>query len=204
MELSDEAVFCRARGVYPAPTLLWSTDPPIDVEPFNNTKKQQTDLGFYDIESWLTLKVARSINVDFICDITNDRNNKRAQLRIQDAIHAASNSEMKVPCSFPAKLDTFELTWRTRHSEHILSMGVSGLKRQLTISAEWKHHVLDGRSAWRHLKLPNVLPDHQGTYTCQVRTPQVTYITQTDVIVTSGSHNSCVWKHSLSTDYMLL
>lgn len=66
-------------------------------------------------------------------------------------------------------------------------MKASGLQHHVTLSDKWKIHVIDGRSAWRHLKLPNVVPDHQGVYTCEVRTHRVTYVTQTDVIVTSGN-----------------
>ncbi|XP_077409927.1 ICOS ligand-like [Vanacampus margaritifer] len=188
MELSDEAVFCRADGIYPEPVLAWSTDPPTDAGLFyNKTKIEQTQLGFYDVESRVQLKVAENISVDFICNVSNAINSRRARFKMEESIHTAPGSEIKIPCSFPAEVDTFDLLWRFRRSEHILSMNVSGLRRRTTVSEDWKIHVMDGRSAWRHLKLPNVVAEHQGTYTCQVRTSQVTYVTQTDVIVTPDS-----------------
>ncbi|XP_037136209.1 V-set domain-containing T-cell activation inhibitor 1-like [Syngnathus acus] len=189
MELNDEAVFCRADGIYPEPTLVWSTDPPTgDGLFYNKTKMEQTQLGFYEVESWVPLKAAESINLEFICDVSNEMNTRRARFKQEAPIQTSSHSEIKIPCSFPGDVDTFDLIWRIHFSEHILSMNVSGMHHHLTISKDWKIHVLDGRSAWRHLKLPNVVPDHQGTYTCEVRTSQVTYITQTDVIVIPDSN----------------
>ncbi|XP_077365007.1 CD276 antigen-like isoform X2 [Festucalex cinctus] len=185
MELSDGAVFCRADGVYPAPALAWSTEPPADGGPFDyKTKVEPTRTGLYDVESRMQVTADASLRVDFTCEVSSKRSARRARLRMEDAIHAAFGSQVKIACSFPAEVDTFDLHWRFRRSEHILSMNVSGLQRRLTVSEDWKIHVMDWRSAWQHLKLPSVAPEHQGTYTCQVRTKELTYITQTDVIVT--------------------
>ncbi|XP_077365010.1 V-set domain-containing T-cell activation inhibitor 1-like [Festucalex cinctus] len=184
IELSDEAVFCRANSIYPEPTLAWSTDPPTHAGLFyNKTNTEQTQLGFYDVESSVQLKLVENINVDFICNVSSDRNSRSARLKIEESIQTVSGGEIKIPCSFPAEVDTFDLLWRFRRSEHIMSMNVSGLQRHMSVSEDWKIHVMDGRSAWRHLKLPNVAPEHQGTYTCEIRTSQITYVTQTDVIV---------------------
>ncbi|XP_077409924.1 uncharacterized protein LOC144040027 [Vanacampus margaritifer] len=188
MELSDGAVFCRADAIYPAPTLDWSTEPPTDGGLLDyKTKVALTHAGLYDVESCMQVKAVASLHVDFTCEVSSKRNRRRARLRVEDAIQAASGSEVKIPCSFPAEVDTFDLLWRFRRSEHILSMNVSGLRRRTTVSEDWKIHVMDGRAAWRHLKLPNVVAEHQGTYTCQVRTNGLNYITQTDVIVTIDS-----------------
>lgn len=82
MEFRDDSVACRAEGIYPAPTLTWSTDPPTDAPLLQNkTKTQKTQLGFYDIQSSLMLTGNEATNQTYICCVTSDTNNKTAFLK---------------------------------------------------------------------------------------------------------------------------
>lgn len=84
MERSENAVFCRADGIYPLPTLDWSTDPPMDGGVFDNkTKVEQTQSGFYNVESCMQLKADANIHVEFTCELSSMRNKNKARLRIE-------------------------------------------------------------------------------------------------------------------------
>lgn len=52
---------------------------------------------------------------------------------------------------------------------------------------QWKPHVSEDITACKGLQLHNLKLEHQGTYTCEVSTPEETYITWTDVTVTEGN-----------------
>lgn len=66
-------------------------------------------------------------------------------------------------------------------------MNISGLKFQVKVWDQWKPHVFDGLTPRRSLKLQRLTSEHQGTYSCEVSTPEDAYITQTDVIVAAGN-----------------
>lgn len=107
------------------------------------------------------------------------------------SIQVSPGNRVKIPCSLPLDMDglqSYNLTWRFRRSEPILSMSVSGLRSQVKVWDQWKAHVLDSGSAVasRSLKLQGLTSEHQGSYTCEVSAPGDTYITQTDVTVTEG------------------
>ncbi|XP_061820939.1 V-set domain-containing T-cell activation inhibitor 1-like [Nerophis lumbriciformis] len=191
MEFRDEAVYCRAEGIYPPPTLTWSVEPPSEAKLFyNKTKMQEARLGFFDIESAVQMKAAdtSNMNMTFICEVASEELSKRAHLKVEDAIITPAGDNVKVPCTLPLKeLDKFGLTWRVRRSEPVPALSVKDPGNQLLLSDTWNIQDMDTPSVWRHLMLPTVESLHQGTYTCEVRTPDVTYLTQTDVIVISDN-----------------
>ncbi|XP_061877936.1 V-set domain-containing T-cell activation inhibitor 1-like [Entelurus aequoreus] len=180
MEFRDEAVYCRAEGIYPPPTLTWSVEPPSEAKLFyNKTKMEEGRLGLFDIESAVQMKAAdtSNMNMTFICEVASEELSKRAHLKVEDAIITPAGDNVKVPCTLPLKeLDNFGLTWRVRRSEPVPS-----------VKDLWKIQKMDTRSVWRHMMLPSVESVHQGTYTCEVQTPDVTYFTQTDVNVISDN-----------------
>ncbi len=82
IEFSDDSVTCRAQGIYPAPTLTWSTDPPIDTRLLQSkTKTQKNQRDFYNIQSSLMLTQKDDTNQTFICCVTSDTNKKTAFLK---------------------------------------------------------------------------------------------------------------------------
>nr|XP_061820691.1 uncharacterized protein LOC133609199 [Nerophis lumbriciformis] len=185
MEFRDEAVYCRAEGIYPTPTLTWSVEPPSEPKLFyNKTKMKETLLGFFDIESAVQMKAAdtSNMNMTFICEVASEELSKRAHLKVKSAIITPAGDNVKVPCTLPLKeLDNFGLTWRVRR------MNLNNTGSHLLLSDIWKIQEMNTSSVWRHLMLPSVESPHQGTYTCEVQTPDVTYLTQTAVIVISDN-----------------
>lgn len=189
IEFGGNSVTCRAEGIYPAPTLTWSTDPPTDAQLLlDKTNMQKNKLGFYDIQSSLRLMENNTINQTCICCVTSDTNKKTAFLKHEVSIVASTGSDVKVPCSLPhSDLPSFNLTWRFRRSDPILSISGSGQGSSVKVWDQWKPHVSSSLSAKRELQLYSLKPEHQGTYTCEVRTPEETYVTWTDVTVTDDS-----------------
>lgn len=112
---------------------------------------------------------------------------KNYLLPLVASIRASPGGGVKLPCRLPPSvLHSFNLTWRFCRSDPVLSVSVSGLKSVLTVWDQWKPHVSNGLSARRGLQLHGLKPEHQGTYTCEVSTPEGTYVTWTDVTVTEG------------------
>ncbi|TKS87501.1 HERV-H LTR-associating protein 2 [Collichthys lucidus] len=195
IESNGDSVTCRAGGIYPEPTLTWSTDPPTDVQLLRNqTKSQKNKFGFYDIQSSLRLTECDAANRTIICSVTSDTSEKRAFLKHEASILASPGSNAKVPCSLPpSTLQSFNLTWRFRPSDPILSISFIGQKSSVKVWDQWKPHVFNDPSAKRSLHLHNLKPEHQGTYTCEVRTPEETYITWTEVTVGQDSEHIYIY-----------
>lgn len=82
IEFNGDSVTCRAGGIYPEPTLTWSTDPPTDTQLLRNqTKSQKNKFGFYDIQSSLRLTECDAANRTIVCSVTSDTSEKRAFLK---------------------------------------------------------------------------------------------------------------------------
>ncbi|XP_067434028.1 V-set domain-containing T-cell activation inhibitor 1-like [Thunnus thynnus] len=184
VEFGGDSVTFRAEGIYPAPNLTWSTDPPSDPGFLKDkTKSQKTRLGLYDIKSSLMLKENTQT---YICCVSSDTNKKTTFLKHEASIQACPGRNMMLPCSFPhSVLQSFKLTWRFGRSDPILSISITNQKSQVKVWDHWKLHVPDDLSASRSLKLHKLKSEHQGTFTCEVSTPEEKYITQTDVTLTA-------------------
>lgn len=189
IEFGGDSVTCRAEGIYPAPTLTWSIDPPTDAQfLLNKTKTQKNKFGFYDIQSSLRLMENNTINQTCICCVTSNSSRKTAFLKREAPIEASAGSNVKVPCSLPhSDLPSFNITWRFRHSDPILSISGSGRTSLVKVWDQWKPHVSNSLSAKRELQLYSLKPEHQGTFACEVRTPEETYVTWTEITVTDDS-----------------
>lgn len=66
-------------------------------------------------------------------------------------------------------------------------MFTMGGKPWVKVWDQWKPHVSNVHSAVRSLQLHHLDPEHKGTYTCEVSTPEETYITWTEVTVAEGT-----------------
>ncbi|KAG8009606.1 HERV-H LTR-associating protein 2 [Nibea albiflora] len=188
IEFTGDSVTCRAEGIYPEPTLTWSTDPPTDTQLFRNqTKSQKNKFGFYNIRSSLKLRECDVANQTFICSVTSDTSKKTAFLKHEASILASPGSNAMVPCSLsPSTLQSFNLTWRFRSSDPILSISFTGQKSSVKVWDQWKPHVFNDLDL-QSLHLQDLKAEHEGTYTCEVRAPEETYITWTDVTVAYDS-----------------
>ncbi|XP_019964126.1 V-set domain-containing T-cell activation inhibitor 1-like [Paralichthys olivaceus] len=186
---SGDSVICAAEGIYPAPTVAWSTDPPTDAK-LNKTEIQENKLGFYDIQSDLRLKGNLTSDLTYICCVTCGTNRKTAFLKHEASVAAPVGGVVQISCSLPRSIQqSFNLTWRFRLSGPVASISVVGQKLQVKVWDPWKSHVLSNFSASNGLHLHNLKSEHQGNYTCEIRTPEETHVTWTDVTVTEESYH---------------
>ncbi|XP_059183400.1 V-set domain-containing T-cell activation inhibitor 1-like [Centropristis striata] len=185
VELVGDSVSCRAEGIFPAPTVSWSTDPPTDPRLLHNkTHTQKNQLGFYNVQSSLTLAGNNATNLTYICCVSCDSNSKTAFIKHEASVSVSLGDTVMVSCSLPhAAPRSFNLTWRLRGRDRSVPI-LSISRSQLKVWDQWQPHVYNNLSAWRHLHLYGLKPEHQGSYTCEVSTPEGTYVTWTDVTVT--------------------
>lgn len=185
IEFSGDLATCRAEGIYPAPTLTWSTDPPTDPQLLQiKTSICKNKLGFYNIKSSL-MPVGNGTNLTtYICSVTGGTNKRTTVLKVEASISGYVGSSVMVPCSLPHSLPhSFNLTWRFNRSDPILSIS----KSLVEVSNQWMHHVSNDLWPWRGLQLFSLKPEHQGAYICEVSTPEETYVTWTDIKITEGT-----------------
>ncbi|KAL7373632.1 hypothetical protein ABVT39_011131 [Epinephelus coioides] len=184
IEFRGDSVTCRAEGIYPAPTLSWSTDPPTDPRLLQiKTSIRKNKLGFYNIQSSL-MPAGNGTNLTtYICSVTGGSNKRTTTLKHEASINASVGSNVMVPCSLPHSLPhNFSLSWRFNRSDPILSIS----KSLVEVWDQWRPHVSNELRALKGLQLVSLTPEHQGAYTCEVRTPEETYVTWTDIKVTEG------------------
>lgn len=194
IELRGDEVTCRAGGIFPAPELTWSTDPPFHAGAShqNRTSIYKDRLGFYHAESSLSLRGHNATNQTYVCSVSNDVSSRKASLKPEASIQVSLGSEVQILCLPDNSLQSFNLTWRFKGSDLILSINVTEEWSEVKVWDEWKSHVSNGLSASSSLQLHNLKQQHQGTYTCEVSTPGHMHVTQTDVTVT-GDISSYVY-----------
>ena len=108
------------------------------------------------------------------------------------SIQASPGSDVLIPCSFPHHvLQSFQLTWRFGRSDSVVSIVVTNQKPQVKVWDQWKSHVSNGVLVSSSLKLHSLKSEHQGTFTCEVSTPEQKYVTQTDITLTEGNDHRC-------------
>lgn len=74
----SDTLTCSAKGVYPAPTLVWSTEPPSDVQ-MRPPDEQINAQGLYSVTS----TVDKNPNTTYICTVTAGDSTKRVSLKQQ-------------------------------------------------------------------------------------------------------------------------
>uniref|UniRef100_A0A4W6G373 Ig-like domain-containing protein n=1 Tax=Lates calcarifer TaxID=8187 RepID=A0A4W6G373_LATCA len=168
IDFSGDVVTCAAEGIFPAPTLTWSTDPPADAQLLQNKTKviKVTTFG-----AKLTLVLRELIFL----------------LLAVASVLASAGSSVKISCSLPRTVpQSFNVTWRFRRSHPIVSISVVDQRSQAKVWDQWKPRVITNFSASGGLHLHSLKSEHQGAYTCEVNTPEEMYVTWTDVTVTEG------------------
>lgn len=104
------------------------------------------------------------------------------------SILASAGSDVKISCRLPHTIpQSFNLTWRFRRLDPIILISVIDRKSQVKVWDQWKPHVFDNFSVLSALQLHSLKSEHQGTYTCEISTPEEMYITWTDITVTEGN-----------------
>ncbi|XP_065114428.1 uncharacterized protein [Paramisgurnus dabryanus] len=157
--LKKDTVTCITSGVYPEPTVLWSSEPAVG-EPGNNYSNK-TDENLLVVTS--ELKIG-NINDDYTynCSITNKTDNSRLYTATLKQQEISVTDEVTLPCPF-TKDNNFILTFST----NVLRYNSQTSDQQ--ISDVWKDKVSfspeDGT-----IKLYHLNKEHSGTYTCKTTT----------------------------------
>lgn len=181
---TDNGVTCSSKGIYPPPSLVWSISPPPKTWRLHNrTTISETQQGFYDIQSSLQLKETSLTNKTFMCRVATDTNQRTAFLKQQASVVACPASSVSVPCAVPLNATSYNLTWTFGDRDQIMSITVTKRKRLVKVSERWELLVSVDAQSPADLTLDQVKAELQGTYSCEVNTPEETHTTHTEVIV---------------------
>ena len=75
----ENRIICSSDGIYPAPKVTWSTDPPSNVIHQNKTDVKLTEQQLYNVSSSLMLS-DNVTDLIYICTVSTHRNSRRATL----------------------------------------------------------------------------------------------------------------------------
>ncbi|XP_061565267.1 protein NLRC5-like isoform X11 [Cololabis saira] len=176
IEKIQNKITCSSEGIYPEPGLTWTTDPPssVNLQNLQNPPTvQQTEQQLYSISSSLVPSDGDT-DLDYICTVSTPANSRRSTL-LRPAVISGSNTQRKISCStanYPIKY----LIWTFNHKEIILTQ--SGDKGLYTPSERWEQHVMTV-SETGSLTLKDLTSDQTGTYKCELRDEEETYVKYT-------------------------
>ncbi|XP_061580238.1 uncharacterized protein LOC133446254, partial [Cololabis saira] len=173
LEQVQDKITCSSEGIYPEPGLTWTTDPPSSVNLQNPPTVQQTQQQLYSISSSLILSDGDA-DLVYICTVSTPANSRRSTL-LRPAVISGSDTERKISCS-TANYPIRYLIWTFNHKEIILTQ--SGDECPYAASDGWKQHVMTV-SETGSLTLKDLSSDQTGTYKCELRDEEETYVKYT-------------------------
>ncbi|XP_061600105.1 NACHT, LRR and PYD domains-containing protein 3-like isoform X2 [Cololabis saira] len=173
IEQVQNKITCSSEGIYLEPGLIWTTSPPSSMNLQNPPTVQQTEQQLYSISSSLVLSDGDT-DLDYICTVSTPANSRRSTL-LQPAVISGSHTETFISCStdnYPIKY----LTWTFNHKEIILTQ--RGHEGFYITTERWKQHVMTV-SRTGSLTLKHLSSDQTGTYKCELRDEEETYVKYT-------------------------
>ncbi|XP_061600109.1 NLR family CARD domain-containing protein 3-like isoform X2 [Cololabis saira] len=173
IEQVEDKITCSSEGIYPEPGLIWTTSPPSSVNLQNPPTVQETDQQLYSISSSLVPSDGDP-DLDYICTVSTPANSRRSTL-LRPAVISGSNTQRKISCS-TANYPIRYLIWTFNHKEIILTQ--RGHKGFYTPSERWEQHVMTV-SETGSLTLKDLTSDQTGTYKCELRDEEETYVKYT-------------------------
>ncbi|XP_061576594.1 uncharacterized protein LOC133442601 [Cololabis saira] len=179
IEQVQNKITCSSEGIYPEPGLTWTTDPPssVNLQNLQNLQNpptvQQTEQQLYSISSSLVLSDGDT-DLDYICTVSTPANSRRSTL-LRPAVISGSDTQRKISCS-TANYPIRYVIWTFNHKEIILTQ--SGDKGFYKPSERWKQHV-KAVSETGSLFLKDLSSDQTGTYRCELRDEEETYVKYT-------------------------
>ncbi|XP_018590356.1 CD276 antigen-like isoform X2 [Scleropages formosus] len=181
---------CSSQGIYPAPHLQWSTEPPLPLQALRPITRMAADRsGLYSVRSSLTM-VGSSANYTYICTVNASYGTQtwKASLRKKDMTGTVGQA-LTIPCFAPRDMTNFTLTWtfmRDQQPSTILTYS-SGTKE---MNNDWSHQArvdkTQARSGNGSLRLWNLMnQENAGTYTCTFSATQSTHTVLTSISIIS-------------------
>ncbi|XP_072534140.1 CD276 antigen homolog [Salminus brasiliensis] len=209
-----EEVKCSTQGVYPAPRVSWSTEPPTLLKPV--TRKIPNRLGLYDVESKLK-RLRDQSNITYICTVNSSYSNQtwRASLTetvinditltskldsslVWTEVNSAEGKDFTIPCKVPWVTRNFSLTWTfTLTGTNKPTVICTYDSEAQLLTNQWEGRawldalvVQAGDGSLRLLSPQSA--ENTGTYICIVSSLQRSHESQTAVNITSLAHESTV------------
>ncbi|XP_041922888.1 V-set domain-containing T-cell activation inhibitor 1 [Alosa sapidissima] len=189
----NDTLTCSSEGLYPTPTLDWSTDPPSQIQS-ETAETQSNAQGLFSITS--SVKKTTS-NSTYICTVTVGETTRTSSLK-QQSLSAKEGEDLIIPCSVPganANLKDFTLTWLFDGNAKVLTF--DSRTSQSEAYRPWKGHVkyTDKETAITlHNLNDNTL---SGRYSCEVVTTKFRHLEETEVFLQSergpgGTHPAAI------------
>ncbi|KAJ8276697.1 hypothetical protein COCON_G00084490 [Conger conger] len=195
IEKIDEEVICSSKGIYPAPNLSWTTDPPTQSDMLNNsTQTTQDPNGLYSVQSKVRF-MGNVSNCTYICSVTSaDGMQKWTTSLKQQEMSSVNGANVTIPCLAPGIFKPRAFTWTiTRaHKAEVILRQFDNLTQE--ISDHWKNkarvdpkQVLSGNGS---LWLQNILENsaQTETYTCAFAAFRIQHLVLTDVTLLPEPH----------------
>uniref|UniRef100_A0A8B9KSD6 HERV-H LTR-associating 2b, tandem duplicate 1 n=1 Tax=Astyanax mexicanus TaxID=7994 RepID=A0A8B9KSD6_ASTMX len=185
-----EEVKCSTQGVYPAPHVSWTTEPPTSLKPI--TRKIPNRLGLYDVESKLKKLRDRS-SFTYICTVNSSYS---TQTWTTSLTETAEGKDLTLPCKAPWVTQNFTLTWTfklTRTNKPTVICTYDSWTQLLTNQWEGRAGVdaLALQAGDGSLQLLSPLSaENTGTYSCTISSLQRRHESQTAVNITALAHES--------------
>lgn len=180
IRLIGERITCSSGGIYPEPKLSWVTN--MNGSIHNVTNCFPDHQGLYNINSSIPVMTNRT---EVVCSVSTTSGERTATLRQQGPVSGSSSATVSIPCGASnAALQKFRVTWTFNHDEPILTYD-SAEPTQQRVQEPWKNRV-QGVSELGDLQLKGLMPQHGGSYTCELRNDRETYVTLTSLAVRSG------------------
>ncbi|XP_076146169.1 HERV-H LTR-associating protein 2 [Alosa pseudoharengus] len=180
--LVNDTLTCSSEGLYPTPTLVWSTDPPSQIQP-ETAETQSNAQGLFSITS----SVRKTSNSTYICTVTAGQTTRTSSLK-QQSLSAKEGEDLIIPCSVPganANLKDFTLTWLFNGDTTVLT--VDSRTSQSKVHGRWQDHVkyTDKETA---ITLHNHDDTFRGRYSCVVSTAKSRHLEET--LITQDTNKS--------------
>ncbi|KAJ0068968.1 hypothetical protein NL108_015445, partial [Boleophthalmus pectinirostris] len=165
LQQQEQQLLCRAEGVYPKPSVLWSPDP---VEK-PDSSIESSESGVWSVRSSVSLP--HRPPYQYSCNVSNSRGSwKSATYR---RIHISDN--VVIPCA-ESKAPVKSIIWRFNHNQIILSW----FGPKPIYSESWRQFV-DEVTESNSLVLKNLTKEQLGLYTCELSSEQEHFISHTEV-----------------------
>ncbi|CAI5670876.1 unnamed protein product [Oreochromis niloticus] len=186
IEQSGESIICRSEGIYPEPTLTWSTDPESSSSIESKPSVQQNG-QLYSISSSLT-RSEIDAGLNYICTVSTKKSRRTATVFNLTTVTGSesSESERTIQCS-DSKSPVTGFIWRFDHSQIIATQSEAG--GSYTVSEEWRQYV-KSVSETGSLTLQNLSSDKKGIYTCELINVDETLIRNTFLQITEESSHT--------------
>ncbi|TKS87383.1 HERV-H LTR-associating protein 2 [Collichthys lucidus] len=178
IQKKENIITCSSEGIYPAPKLTWSTDPPSNV---TDEGELETVQQIYNVKSSLVL--SDGVALDYSCTISNGRRARTASWYKPTSINV-SNSETTIPCKATDPPRT-RLVWTFNQSQVILNQTGDS---PYTASERWEKLVKAVLESG-DLTLQHLSSDHDGMYTCEQSNDEETRITNSVLRIENSSGN---------------